>query len=47
MLARYEKYRPDLPDISDPINLFLHTFMSDVGSSDYGFNEGWHGHNVF
>ena len=39
---------PYIPDITDPINsFFLHIFMSEVGSSDYDFNEGCHGHNVF
>ena len=26
-IHRYEKYRPDLSDISDPINTFFHTFL--------------------
>ena len=37
---------PICPIFSAPINPFLQIFMSDVGSSDYGNNEGCHGHNV-
>ena len=47
MYTPYEKYWPYLPDIIDPINQFLYIFMSDVGSFDYGFNEGCHCYNIF
>ena len=46
-MLRYEKYWPYLPDITDPIKQFLQISMSDVVSSDYSFNEGCHGHNIF
>ena len=38
---------PICPILVTRLTLFLHVFMSDVGSSDDGFNEGCHGHNVF
>ena len=46
-MYRYEKYWRDFPEITDPINPYLHIFILEVGSSDYGFNEGCHGRNVF